>query len=134
MKILCLHCDKVAYLPIKKEIAIAEETDTVERKYENVLLLLTAVEKNDNEETVKKMVENIKKVMKELGTNNLLLYPFAHLSTDLKRPSEAIKIMNMLKDELSKLAKVNKAPFGWNKALELKTKGHPLAERLLTAD
>jgi Threonyl-tRNA synthetase len=133
MKILCLHCDKVSYKPIRKEIAIAEETETEEKKYENILLLLTAIEKNDTEETVKKMVENIKKVMNELGVKNLLIYPFAHISTELKRPSEAIKLISLLKDELSKIATTYKAPFGWNKALEIKTKGHPLAERLLTA-
>jgi threonyl-tRNA synthetase len=133
MKILALHCDHVKYEPIAKEIKIAEEAEKKPILIKEVLLLLTAIESNDNEETINKMVKNLEKVIKEIGAKRVLIYPFAHISTDLKKPSEALSLLNKFKEELSKLIETHKAPFGWNKSFELKVKGHPLAERLITA-
>lgn len=133
MKILALHCDYVKYEPIAKEIKIAEDVERRIYEYKEVLLLLTAIESADDEATLSSMLNEIKRAAKEIGVKKILLYPFAHLSKDLKRPSEAIKILQKLKNELAKDFEVYSAPFGWNKALELKVKGHPLAERLLTS-
>ena len=41
------------------------------------------------------------------------------------------KIENKLKENLEK-TKINRAPFGWTKELNLKIKGHPLAENSKT--
>ncbi|HLI46054.1 MAG TPA: threonyl-tRNA synthetase editing domain-containing protein [Geobacterales bacterium] len=132
MKILALHCDYVRYEPIEKEIKYAEDTEKKKYEIKEVLLLLTAIEVNDNEETIQKCLEEIKRISKEIAARRILIYPFAHLSKELKRPSEAIKILAKLREEASKIIETHSAPFGWNKSLELKIKGHPLAERLLT--
>jgi len=132
MKILALHCYYVRYEPIEKEIKFAEEVEKKKYEVKEVLLLLTTIESNDNEDTIKKMIEEIKRVMKEIGAKRILLYPFAHLSKDLKKPSEALKLLIKIREEISKISELYSAPFGWNKSLELKVKGHPLAERLLT--
>jgi len=132
MKVLALHCDYVRYEPIEKEIKFAEETERKKYEVKEVLLLLTAIETNDNEDTVKKLIEEIIRISKEIGAKRVLIYPFAHLSKDLKKPSEALKILQKIREETSKIIETHSAPFGWNKALELRIKGHPLAERLLT--
>jgi len=133
MRILALHCDFVKYEPIEKEVKIAEEAEKKPVLIKEVLLLLTAIESKDNEETLIKMKQNLERVIKEIGVKRILIYPFAHLSTDLKKPSEALVLINKMKEEFSKIIETHKAPFGWNKSLEIKVKGHPLAERLLTA-
>lgn len=133
MRVLALHCDYVQYEPITKEIRIAEDAEKKPVRIEEVLLLLTAVETNDNDDTLLKIVSEINRIAKEVGAKRVLIYPYAHLSTELKRPLEALHMIKKLQQALSAHIEVHRAPFGWNKALEIKVKGHPLAERLITA-
>jgi len=133
MRILALHCDYVHYEPVAKEIKIAEEVEKKPVKIEEVLLLLTSVEANDTDETLLHALNEINRVIKEIGAKRVLVYPYAHLSNNLKKPSEALTFLKKLHQELSKNIETHRAPFGWNKIFEIRVKGHPLAERLITA-
>ena len=53
MRILLLHSDYIEYKAIKKEIDIAEETVTDLKRYEDVVVLFTCLESQDNENTIK---------------------------------------------------------------------------------
>jgi threonyl-tRNA synthetase len=137
MRILQLHVNYVEYEPIKKEIAEAEECEKKKYKLEDALLLLTCVEKNDNESVCQKAVDDAKDFMSKMKINKLLIYPFAHLSSDVAKPDDALKIVKKMED-YAKASGIStyRAPFGWNKALSLSVKGHPLAEqsRMYTAE
>jgi len=131
MKILLTHVDFIEYKPERKEIEIAEDVPQITQKIENAVVAFTAVEREDNEEKVHIAVEEIKKSIKNLGVKRVVLYPFAHLSNNLKRPKEALVLLKLLERKLRENdLETFRAPFGWCKSLHIKVKGHPLAEQL----
>ncbi len=65
--------------------------------------------------------------MKKIGCKKLLLYPYAHLSSDLASPNTGLSILKEMESSAIDIS-VTRAPFGWTKAFSIKVKGHPLAE------
>jgi threonyl-tRNA synthetase len=130
MRILQLHSNFVAFTPIKKEIGMAEEAEKKETRIEEVLLLLTAVEEGDNETVAKQAVDDVRAFLGKLKVNRILIYPYAHLSSELAKPTEALKILKAM-EAYARLKSVEtyRAPFGWNKQFAVLVKGHPLAEQ-----
>ena len=134
MRILTLHSDYISFKPLKKalkNIAELSDADKIEKKIEDVLVVLTAVEKGDDvKDTLKKYVENVKDIAKQVNATNIVLYPYAHLSSDLALPDVAQEILKAAEKELNKEKgmKVERAPFGYYKSFEVKVKGHPLSE------
>jgi threonyl-tRNA synthetase len=130
VRILQLHSDFIEYEPVKKEIAAAEEVEKKKYRIEDVLVLFTCVEEGDNEKVGRRAVEEVKEFLKKVKTNRILIYPFAHLSSNLSKPQTALNIVKEMEDYAKELKiETFRAPFGWNKALEIKIKGHPLAEQ-----
>ena len=127
MRILQLHCDNISYVPTKKEIQSAEEIDPNPVSIDEVVVCFVAVEKDDNEDIAKDATSQIQESMKKIGCQKLLLYPYAHLSSDLASPSTALSLLKLMENQCSEL-KVSRAPFGWTKSYNVKVKGHPLAE------
>jgi len=127
MRILQLHCDNISYEPTKKEIQSAEEIDPKPVSIDEVVVCFTAVEKDDTEDVAKDAISQIKESMKKIGSSKLLLYPYAHLSSDLAAPSTALSLLKLMESECTEL-EVSRAPFGWTKSYNVKVKGHPLAE------
>jgi len=127
MRILQLHCDNISYEPTKKEIQSAEEIDPKPVSIDEVVVCFVAVEKDDNENIVQDAISQILESMKKIGCQKLLLYPYAHLSSDLASPSTALSLLKLMESQCSEL-QVSRAPFGWTKSYNVKVKGHPLAE------
>ena len=134
MRILQLHCDNISYEPTKKEIKSAEEIDPKPVSIDEVVVCFVAVEKDDTEDVAKDGISQIKESMKKIGCSKLLLYPYAHLSSDLSAPSTALSLLKLMESECTEL-EVSRAPFGWTKSYNIKVKGHPLAEssKVITA-
>ncbi len=89
MRLLELHCENASYKPRTKALKTAADLkpeEKVEKKYSNVLVVFTTVEKNDSKQTVDQAVEQVEKNFKEVKADNLLIYPYAHLSNDLASP------------------------------------------------
>jgi len=130
MRILQLHSSFIEYKPIQKEIAMAEEAEKEAKRIEEVVVLFTAVEEGDNEATAKKAIEEVKSFLEKLKVNRILIYPYAHLSSALAKPSEALKVVKAMEAYArEKGIEVYRAPFGWNKQFTIAIKGHPLAEQ-----
>jgi len=133
MKILLLHTDYIKFKPLKKALKTIEELSEKEKEgnfVEQALVVLTAVEKGDTDvkKIVEKLIENVKDVAKQVNAEKIVLYPYAHLSSDLASPQLATEILNEAEKGLKKSFNVVKAPFGYYKEFELKVKGHPLSE------
>lgn len=133
MKTLNLHVDYIKFKPLKKALkSLAEipEAEKVEKSMKDALVVLTAVEKSDSDvgKIVEKLVENVKDIAKQVNAKNVVLYPYAHLSSNLAAPDLAQEVLEKAEKELSKGFKVLRAPFGYYKEFELKVKGHPLSE------
>ena len=135
MRILQLHCDNIGYEPTKKEIQSAEEVDPKPVSIDEVVVCFTAIEKDDNEDIAKDAIREVQESMKKIGCSKLLIYPYAHLSSNLASPSTALSLLKIMEDSADGL-EVSRAPFGWTKSYNIKVKGHRLAEssKVITSD
>lgn len=135
MKELLIHADRVAY-KVTKPTGLAEEVpeELKEGEMENVLLVWISVEEADEEDpksVVERAVEDLAKVCSQIGTRNILLYPYAHLlfGSEPANPKAALKILRGMEARLKERGfNVRRAPFGYYKAFQVECKGHPLAE------
>ncbi|ACS89556.1 MULTISPECIES: threonine--tRNA ligase [Thermococcus] len=134
MRILLIHSDYLEYEVKDKALKKPEEISENQKKgrLDEVLAVFMSVEKVDEqnpEEIVKKAVKEIEEVVSQVKTNNIFVYPFAHLSSELGSPDVALRILKEIENELkNKGYNVRRAPFGYYKAFKLSCKGHPLAE------
>jgi threonyl-tRNA synthetase len=95
-----------------------------------VVLLLTAVEEGDDEALAEKAVNDVRAFLGKLKVNRILIYPYAHLSSNLAKPAEALKVLKAMEAYAKeKGIETHRAPFGWNKQFSVSVKGHPLAEQ-----
>lgn len=130
LRILQLHSNFIEYKPIEKEIAMAEECEKKEQRLEELAVLFTCVEKGDDEAVARKAVEEVKSSLKQLKVNRVLIYPYAHLSSNLAKPVNALKVIKAM-EKYAKGAGIetHRTPFGWCKQFSISIKGHPLAEQ-----
>ncbi len=132
MKILLLHSDFIEWEPKKKAIKSAEDVEKKPVRVEDVLVVFSAVEKPDQanlRDVIKKSVNDIISVRKEVNAKNVVVYPYAHLSSDLSSPDDALYVLKGIEEALRKAKiPVKRAPFGWYKAFSVRCKGHPLSE------
>lgn len=130
MRILQLHSNFIVYQPVEKEIQMAEEAEKKESRIEEVLVLFTAIEAGDNQAMVEKAIDDTRAFLGKLKVNRILIYPFAHLSSGLASPSEALTLIKAMEAYAKeKGIETYRAPFGWNKQFTISIKGHPLAEQ-----
>jgi threonyl-tRNA synthetase len=127
MRVLQLHCDSIEYTPTKKEIKSAEEIEPKKTVLEEVVVCFIAIENDDDSTVGKTAIYEIQESMKKIGCKKLLLYPYAHLSSDLASPNTGLSILKEMESAAIDIS-VTRAPFGWTKAFSIKVKGHPLAE------
>ena len=130
MRLLQLHSDFIEYEPIEKEIRDAEEIVSKSKiRLEDLVVAFVAVENRDDESVAKMAVDEIKKYLEMVKSSRLLIYPYAHLSSDLAPPALAIDIIKSVEIFAKEsINQVYRAPFGWTKSFNIKVKGHPLAE------
>jgi threonyl-tRNA synthetase len=103
------------------------------KKIDEVIVALVAVEKDDDESLTDEVGAQLKSYGQMIKCDSLLIYPYAHLSSDLADPSTAQSLLKSIEEKLKNLFKtVNRAPFGWTKSFNIKIKGHPLAEQAKT--
>ena len=136
MRILQLHCDHIEYTPTKKEIQSAEDIENPQtQRLEELVVTFVAIEDGDDSSVAQNAISQIKASMEKIGCKKLLLYPYAHLSSNLAKPSTAIKLLKEMEDGASEL-EVSHSPFGWTKSYKIQVKGHPLAEssKVVTKD
>lgn len=127
MRILQLHCDSIEYTPTKKEIKSAEEITPETKRLEEVVVAFVAIEQGDDSSVAQNAISQIKNSMEKIGCKKLLLYPYAHLSSNLAAPSIALSLLKEMESSASEL-EVSHSPFGWTKSYKVQVKGHPLAE------
>lgn len=138
MRILQLHVDYIEYLPIQKEIDDAEPlVEKLKMRLENIVVILISVEKGDVNLAISDFLDETKGYLDKIKCNSVLLYPYAHLSSNLENPKKALNFLIKIENELREKYKdfnlvVYRAPFGWTKQLEFRVKGHPMAENSKT--
>ncbi|MBI3022262.1 MAG: threonine--tRNA ligase, partial [Thaumarchaeota archaeon] len=130
MRILQEHVEFIEYEPVKKEIAQAEEAEKKKVRIDELVVIFTSVENGDDEQVARRAVEGAKEFLQRLGVNRILIYPYAHLSQDLAKPSTALDVLRKMESFARESGiETHRSPFGWNKAFQIKVRGHPLAEQ-----
>jgi threonyl-tRNA synthetase len=132
MRLLLLHSDFIEYTPISKEIKDAENIHSSDKvRIDDLVVTLVAVENGDNEQVLRDAAGKIQEYINNVKSKKILIYPYAHLSSNLASPKEALEILKSFEEFAKKsisLTEVYRAPFGWTKAFNIQVKGHPLAE------
>ena len=126
MKLLLIHADYMEY-EVKKKTKLAEPFDGKGERVEEVLVAFISVEKGDDEEIAKKAAAEIRDVARKVGAERIMIYPYAHLSSNLADADTAVTLLKLIESELSDF-EVHRSPFGWYKAFKISCKGHPLSE------
>ncbi|HMK53789.1 MAG TPA: threonine--tRNA ligase [Methanobacteriaceae archaeon] len=133
MRILLIHSDYLKY-ETKNQTKIAEKIDEDKKKgqFEDVLVVFTAVEKEDEENpqnVVEKAALEIGDVFGKVKADRVVIYPYAHLSSSLGAPEFAKAVLRDLESKLENNGlPVARVPFGWYKSFQVACKGHPLSE------
>ncbi|HUC38800.1 MAG TPA: threonine--tRNA ligase [Candidatus Acidoferrum sp.] len=129
MKIIQLDVESMEYEPIEPEIQIYEKIERKAVHVKDALLLLISIEKGDTEAYASRALKEAMDFAEKQRIKSIVLYPFAHLSTNLEEPQRALNLFDYMAKEAEKgKLKVYRSPFGWNKRLSYSGKGHPLAE------
>jgi threonyl-tRNA synthetase len=126
-----MHVDHIEY-KTTKATKYAEDLEGLrkEARMEEALAVFIAAERADavNADEVALEASNaVRDVATKVATKRVLLYPYAHLSSELASPKIALAILQKIESLLVGY-EVLRAPFGWYKSFSLKCKGHPLAE------
>ena len=129
MKILQLDVERIEYEPVEPEIKLYEKAEKKATRIGNALVLFVSMELGDTEAFASRAVKDAVEFAAKQKIQNLVLYPFAHLSQNLEEPQRAMNLLDYMAKEAGKSGlRVYKAPFGWNKKVSYSTRGHPLAE------
>ncbi len=134
MRLLLIHADRFEYEAKERAVKDPEPVEADMRKgsLHDGLVAFCTVEKPD-EENPERIAENaassVEEVLGWIKTKRVMVYPYAHLSTNLASRDPAIKILRALAQDLaSKGYEVSRSPFGWYKSFTIICKGHPLSE------
>lgn len=132
MKLLLIHSDYIEY-EVKKSTPVAEEIEESFKtgRLDEALTAFIAVESRDEESpssVVEKAISSIVDAASQVKAENIMLYPYAHLSSELSSPKVAVSVLKDMERRLSEKFNVKRAPFGWYKAFSISCKGHPLSE------
>ncbi|BCU69306.1 threonyl-tRNA synthetase editing domain-containing protein [Stygiolobus caldivivus] len=130
MILLLIHASKFSFSVKEKAIKEPEEPKIPSLEKENVLVVFTTIEKGDSEELVDKAVSEVVSVFNDVKASSVVIYPYAHLSDNLERPAQAISLLKLFEDKMSKALgkEVYRTPFGWYKQFMIDCYGHPLSE------
>jgi threonyl-tRNA synthetase len=141
MRLMMIHADRFSYKVTDKtsvagfagEISPGEDRGEVEE----VLVAFLAVENGDESNTkdvVEQTVACIRATVEKLGAGRVMVYPYAHLSSDLAKPRIATQVVDQVAELLraNTSLEIHRAPFGYYKAFDISCKGHPLSELAMT--
>lgn len=134
MKILFIHANYVNY-KVKRKTKLAEEIDEKGKtgSMHDPLISFICVEGTDENNgnvkgLAKRTFEEIENIASKIKTQNIVLFPFAHLSDNLASPNFAVSTLTEVKSKLEASDfRTLRVPFGWYKEFEFRSKGHPLA-------
>ncbi len=141
MRILFIHADSFDYR-VTEKTSVAGALGDIDEKMEKgaaeeVLVAFMASEKTD-EDDVESVAEKTAALLKEkaeqLKAKTVMLYPYAHLSSELSSPRVAVDVLGRIYKKLSEVTEIEimQAPFGYYKAFNISCKGHPLSETAQT--
>ena len=133
MRLLLLHCEHFEYTARERAVKNPEPLENNEHaEFHNVLVAFCTIEKedeSDQQQVVRDVSKSIAEVARSVHTSNILVYPYAHLSSSLASRDPAVRILQGLSEDLRVDGfDVHRSPFGYYKSFQLRCLGHPLSE------
>ncbi|HLD76474.1 MAG TPA: threonyl-tRNA synthetase editing domain-containing protein, partial [Candidatus Norongarragalinales archaeon] len=87
------------------------------------MVVFSSFEEGDTEQVLEKAAAEVKKNFSEVKASAVLVYPYAHLSANLAKPSLAQSLLDNFLTRVQAFAPGSKkSPFGYYKEFELKCK------------
>ncbi|MCL2146134.1 MAG: hypothetical protein FWH45_03050 [Methanomassiliicoccaceae archaeon] len=123
MRALYIHADSMEF-EAKDKTKVAEDIpdDLHNGRMDEVLVVFITVESEDEgkvRQVAAEASKDILAVKERVGAERIMLYPYAHLSSDLAKPKASVEMLDVLKEMIaSSGAEVSRAPFGWYKAFD----------------
>jgi len=135
VRILSIHASRMWYHATQKT-RMAESTENRDDEMRDCVVLFCCVEKLDEknpEHVIESAKRNVLARLGKLKADQVMIYPYAHLTSSLGSPDCALAILRGLEKSLqAESISVKRAPFGWYKEFEIHGKGHPLADLSMT--
>ncbi len=83
---------------------MAEDIENLETKrFEEIVVAFVAIEDGDDSSVAQNAISQIKNSMEKIGCKKLLLYPYAHLSSNLAKPSIAMTLLSEMENNATDL-------------------------------
>ena len=132
MRLLILHVDRFEYTITEPGRSPLREPITAPSYVlQDGLLALASVERVDSEAPAAVATNaalELALLAHQLGANQLVLHPFAHLFGDPAPPAVALPLLDDIAARLADAGlAVHRSPFGWFTRWDLQAKGHPLS-------
>ena len=124
MRMLLIHADKFSYHVTEKTSAVSKLAELDESRMKGgcgeSLVTFMASEKADEKDidsVAKQAAATIVEQAKRLSVGTVMLYPYAHLSSDLSSPRVATKLLTRVRELMEETGEfeVFEAPFGFYK-------------------
>jgi threonyl-tRNA synthetase len=141
MRLMLIHADRFSFKVTEEtsvagfagELAPGEDLGHVEE----ALVAFVAVEKADEsspQDMAEQTAARICAIAEKVGAERVMVYPYAHLSSDLAKPRIAAEVIGQVVEQLraGSALEIRRAPFGFYKAFDISCKGHPLSEVAMT--
>ncbi|MBN1459528.1 MAG: threonine--tRNA ligase [Armatimonadetes bacterium] len=137
MRILLIHASRFSFHVTEKTSAVSSlaelRDDQRTGALGDALVAFMASEKGDDknvESVARQAADTIADQAAQVRTGDVMLYPYAHLSSSLASPRVATKVLARIGELMREKPDltVHEAPFGFYKGFEIECKGHPLSE------
>ena len=126
MRCLILHCKSFAYTldhptPVAEKLSEASASEA----FNNCLVVFASAEPNDSSATAESASVEIAKIVGAVKVDQVLLNPFAHLSSTLAKPKQAISVLRATVQNLANQGiQTHYSPFGWYKGFSFEVLAH----------
>jgi threonyl-tRNA synthetase len=136
MRILLIHVDKFSFR-VTGETSVSLPTELEKTGSEGevgeALVAFMAAEKGDDANVTSVAEQAVREIVglaSQVGATTVVVYPYAHLSSELSSPRVAVRVLDEVYERLAgqNQLKTLRAPFGYYKSFEMSCKGHPLSE------
>ena len=138
---MMIHADHFSFKVTDKtsvlEFLGEPTSDEDQAQIEDALVVFLAVEKQDEtgvHNVAEQAVTQIRMTAKKVSADHVMIYPYAHLSSDLAKPRIASTVIDQIVEQLraDRNLEIYRAPFGYYKSYTISCKGHPLSELSMT--
>lgn len=130
MKLLLIYCDSFGYTPTIKTLEEVEE-QTESKTFDNIQAAFIQAEEHDEDripDVSKKLVKNLKWIMKKNNSQELILHSFAHLSESKAAPEITKEFFDKAEEKMKNAGyTVHQTPFGYFLDLKIDAPGLSLA-------